>query len=266
MYLRILIGAAIIIAGVGVVIVSCGLSFNGYERQFTIWGIGSVAISFSAMAFLCAGAIAVARQSENYSAAWLAVFLTVIMAGADMFGNWAALNHDVVSKREAAAQVQAAYSASETALVTLRSRIGTAEAKLNTLQIGTPEQKQILLQSEGHYDGRIDGRIGPVTSKAMFDFGNALRADLSDMKTKEADHVAVISKGVTVAPASTADFFSLAVAIGLTLASCLASFLGNSLIAGARPTAESIEIERAKTNLLGEVVKMNEYLQDRLAA
>ncbi|MEO1028159.1 MAG: hypothetical protein AAFX02_03785 [Pseudomonadota bacterium] len=251
-----LIAASIALSGISALASNAGLTLilPGIPM---IGSLGFViAISLIALGVAVSTLLA---QREWGTAAVICIFLALVGCG-DAYTNFKAFASQVSAADQAAADRNTAYKTAVEALDRTRGEIDQLTASFELMQAQEPEAimaAQTYLAGLGLYTGRIDGKRGPITLRAMRDQGGELRQRLADLKAAEAVHTATVSQGATVADMPFTMRESALYAVLLTLFSTMLSFIGGILFSTGCTLKDDVEeIEEALSETEANIIDL----------
>lgn len=252
---RTFIVAMLVLGGTAAVIVSAGVSYEGYQHR---WQFGAIGPVIALLAFAFSGAVGLLSATGDRTAAAFAGLIALVFIVFDIYGNALHTGGTVDGKDLDYSNAVAAREVAESALPALQADIERQQAELAVVSGDDIAGAQALLMSKGLYTGAIDGDRGPKTEQAMRDFGASLRTSIADKQAEARDLRGVLAAPLPPRPKASEGIESLVTAFLLTLASSAASFLA-SLVAAGRKRAE--EIERDLDEIETEVVDLLRYLK-----
>jgi len=266
--LRIVVSCSIAFLGTLIVLISANLSFQGYQTAFpSIWGVGPTGGVIAAMAFVVTFAIPVTRKQGNLQGTLLALGLLAVCIPGDITGNSFALNGAVDEKRAEYVTAKATYDEAAASLPIVRERIATAKNELSIASGDDILAAQRLLMLKGKYTGALDGKAGPLTQAAMIQLAGDLQDTLRVERETEASLAKAVAHGEPVNIAGSESVKALAIAIGLTLLSLVASYLASSILTGGRGLEDELnDLEKQVDEFETEVFDLAQFLKDREAA
>ena len=257
---RTFIVVLLILGGIGSVIVSAGVSYEGYQHR---WSFGEIGPVIAILAFAFSGAVGLLRTTGKRTEAAGASLIALVFIGFDIYGNTLHTGGTVDEKGLDYSNAVAAREIAQSTLPALQADIDRQQAELATVSGDDIPAAQRLLKSKGLYKGRIDGDPGGLTEKAMEDFGEMLRADIAANTDEARTLRGVIAAPLPPRPKASEGYEAIVLAFLLTLASSAASFFAG-LVAAGRKREE--EIERDVDDALGEVFQLHKYIQRQLQA
>jgi len=236
MWVYIVAGCSLILAGMGLGGISGALAYDGFESMLKIPGAGFIGPCVAVALIGAAIASELMLKARRWPMLVVMVLVTIVLGLVDRHSGELALTNKVNAAMEVNARATAAYNAAATAKAEADKNIAALNVELAVMTGDDTRAAQQLLGVI------VDGKRGTDTVKAMQERARDIRSERAKDIAK-ADDAAVVLKGgapATALPFNLHDASMYATLI--TIASVVLAFLGSLVAFGLKPELKAEDV------------------------